>query len=248
MTGCSVLVDTHVHLYKIFDLDKALKNACENMFRLDPRIGLFALCLTERAGDYEHAFDAIPGCLKYFEVTESNSVSIALQDPSSRFPPLLLIRGRQFVSQEKIEVLGLGYPGEDLKSMTLPELVNKIESQGGVPVLPWSPGKWIGKRGNILQEFLTSRSVCLGDILMRPKGFSKPSLFSQSLSILPGSDPLPLEGEEDQIGRYCAKLEVNMLLPEQILGNLKTGSVVTMGSRNSIWNSILRQIRLRLRR
>jgi hypothetical protein len=76
-------------------------------------------------------------------------------------------------------------------------------------VLPWGVGKWLGQRGKIIAEFIQHRAVeqpFLGDNGNRPFFWPLPHHFSQPLMRnerqLPGSDSLPLPGEERRAGGY----------------------------------------------
>jgi len=80
---------------------------------------------------------------------------------------------------------------------------------GGIPVVPWGFGKWMGKRGNILSEFLEKGSsfpLFLGDNSGRPSFLPRPPQFrmgkENGVQVLPGSDPLPFPSECRKPGSF----------------------------------------------
>ncbi len=123
--------------------------------------------------------------------------------------PLLLVAGRQIVTREGLEILILGATGPFTETVDLPTGVAMGQAAGGLAVLPWGFGKWWGSRGRVLDAFLataTPGTVFLGDNGGRLAGAGEPHQFARArerrIPILPGSDPLPLDGDAHRAGSY----------------------------------------------
>src|SRR5690606_3756426 len=112
---------------------------------------------------------------------------------------IYLVPGRQFVSREKLEILALAYAGPELDGRESREILHELFEKKACAVLPWSPGKWAGKRGALIKSLIEQRerfNFLLGDIAMR--SFYEPRVFQTAknygIGILAGSDSLPLSG------------------------------------------------------
>lgn len=224
-----ILADAHVHLYDCFDLDQVLYAAWQNFQGAacqfnhhNDYIGI--LFLTETHSDdyfhqlYKHAnsqFVALnskqPNCSEnhqhwtFFRTQESYSL-IAQSGDSKQ---LILIAGRQIITAEKLEILALVTDHTFADEMPLEEAIATILAAGGIPVLPWGVGKWMGKRGDRLQSLLKQQSLpslFLGDNSGRPMFWVRSPFFrqaeTQGLRILPGTDPLPLASEYQRPGSF----------------------------------------------
>lgn len=67
---------------------------------------------------------------------------------------LILIAGRQIITQESLEVLAIGTLGEFDDGQSLEKTVELISSRGAVAILPWAFGKWWFKRGERVRDFI----------------------------------------------------------------------------------------------
>jgi len=210
-----IIIDTHVHLYDCFELatflDSAYKNAQAHA-TLQQHHGpiLGVLLLTESAWD--HWFQRLvtfadqhttvshdtPNSWNFHRTNED----FTLFAQSSNDEKLLIVAGRQIVTQEKFEVLALMTSQVFQDGLTIHESIKQVKKSGGIPVIPWAFGKWWGTRGKNLTELIKSpimNDVFLGDNSGRPKFLPYPGHFSiaktQGIRIFPGSDPLPLASE-----------------------------------------------------
>ncbi|NKB24614.1 MAG: hypothetical protein GKR87_09635 [Kiritimatiellae bacterium] len=257
-----LIADTHVHLYDCYDLSEVFDMACNNLEELyqrnhgysesagtDPVMMLF---LTERHGTFFFRK------LKEGQLLESTDYqlescpdesSILLRSPKGK--ALYLIAGRQIVTQENIEVLALTTDINDLEGKPIHNVINAIRDANGIPVLSWSLGKWFFKRGRIVKNILKQYElgeVIVGDIPLRPNIWPEPRVMrwaSHKGFMVAGSDPLPFEGEERQIGTYgiIVSSTFNIQSPttsvRQIFRNPQK-RVRIEGSRNSIWHAFQR--------
>ncbi len=122
-------------------------------------------------------------------------ISLRATHPSG--DTLFLLSGQQIITRENLEVLSLLAPATATDGLSLPETVAEVLRIGGLPVLPWGVGKWLGKRGAIVSNFLratTVRPLFLGDNGGRPAFWRSIPQFDQAreagIAILRGSDPL----------------------------------------------------------
>lgn len=216
-----VLVDAHVHLHPCFQVDQVLSNALDNFSQTAADLGSadnFVPCmlLTEmrnedwftrhyalvhhRAGD-----TSVGGGWRLLPTDETCSL-LAVHESGET---IVLVAGRQVVTRERLEVLALLTAKTFADGQSLTDTVNAIAEAGGIPVLPWGVGKWLGHRGQLVAQLLqgqTDATVYLGDNSGRPLGWPRPKNFAladqQRLPILPGTDPLPMASEASRIGRF----------------------------------------------
>jgi hypothetical protein len=217
-----ILADAHVHIYGCFSLAKFLESAFENFQRqaqASAACGNFdaLLFLTETAADnWFHVLrnqrTARPSTRVadpptwVFTVTREDC-SLRAQGPDGQ--RLVLIAGRQVVTAERLEVLALCTSDFFSDGPTLSQVMNSVRSANGIPVIPWGAGKWVGKRGEILTEFLQEQKpgdIFLGDNSGRPIFWRNPHHFklaqAKGIRILPGSDPLPFPSECKRAGSF----------------------------------------------
>lgn len=220
-----LLVDAHVHMYDCFDLAVFLGSSFSNFKNVAASFGYLTgytpiLFMTE--GRNERWFDRILRLADDREVIEADNLvhykfmrtlepfSLSVHEDGS--PPLFLIAGRQIVTKEKLEVLALVTISKIPDGLALNTTYESIIEYGGIPVLPWGFGKWMGKRGKILKGFLEKRAdeqIFLGDNSGRPAFLPAPPQFNsrkgKGIRILPGSDPLPFASECHKPGSFgCA--------------------------------------------
>ncbi len=212
--GRVMLIDTHVHLHECFDravfLDAAVINLSKAARVHDHSEEPGALVLTEisESGVFE-AFAAGQGLPKSWraELTQGDPEAVWLQRTDGT--RLLIVSGRQIVSAEGLEVLALASRPASLSGQTAKEILASL-GQARIPaVLPWGAGKWLGRRGRVLQRLLEAGprgGLFLGDNAGRPAGWPAPSCFG-GMPVLPGTDPLPLAASVRDAGRYGIVLD-----------------------------------------
>jgi hypothetical protein len=125
-------------------------------------------------------------------------------------------------------------------------------------VLPWGVGKWLGARGAVVARVLADpewQHVFLGDNGNRLSLGPDPAPFAVARrtgrAVLPGSDPLPLAGEEARVGAYGFAVDVALdpLRPAAaLLALLKSGSAfVVFGRREPLTRFVGNQLALKLK-
>ena len=165
-----ILVDSHVHIYNCFDIkrffDEAFRNFSYYAKKLklaDKFVGI--LFLTESSGfNYfnklqENSNNIIQRLEKgsFIEKKSDENCSLVFETADSNY--IIIVAGQQIITKEKLEVLSLGTQQKIESSLSLEETVNKVNNIGAIPVLPWGVGKWLGKRHEILHEFIKKNST-----------------------------------------------------------------------------------------
>lgn len=205
-----LLVDAHVHLHDCFDLSQFLDAASANFQRQSDRLGLDQpaigiLLLAEVKGVNAFAQlveqqQQLNQQLSGWEISSTHeAISLRLTHTSGQ--TLLIMAGRQVVTQEGIEVLALMTDGMLADGLSLEKTLIEAIAANGLPVLPWGVGKWLGKRGKLVQAGLASDPDTLfaGDNGGRPSFWPLPGFCKRQL---PGTDPLPLSYEVERPGSF----------------------------------------------
>jgi hypothetical protein len=225
-----IAADTHVHVYRDYDVAAALSHGLANLTRLateSPRGGgdgdsptegessaehdpLAVLFLAEARGS--HFFvdlhqgrlaERLPGWS-----IDRASDNAALWATSPEGGRILVVAGRQLVTAERLELLALATAAELPERLELAASVAAARDEGAVPVLSWAPGKWTFQRGEAVAAVIESahpNELLVGDTTLRAGG-AEPRLMTRArrlgLKVVAGSDPLPIGGEEPILGTY----------------------------------------------
>jgi len=210
--------DAHFHLYPCFDFARIFSELIRNLDALvDVRVGQrtpsvpsdrnhetfrLAFLVENVKCDYFHDMAGKQfGDFQIVQGTEANCLNVNKDGKAQ----LCLVASRQIVTMEKLEVLSLGMEEKIADGLPAGEIIEKILAAGGIPVLPFSPGKWLFKRGRLAKSLVTKygQKLVAGDSALRPVGWGRPEIMRMAGGrILPGSDPLPLPGEEKYAGQY----------------------------------------------
>lgn len=213
------LIDAHVHFYPSYDVKRFLDAASESFARQPQTSARRVLCMAESAadnwfgtllqqGDQSHALDHTGWELHSTQEPQSLRLHRVIDDAE-----LLIIAGHQCVTTEDIEVLILGQVEKHPDGKPAEEVVAATLASGALPLLPWGFGKWLGKRGELVSHLKTTfgSRLLLGDNSGRLAGTPVPALLRSGLEqghcLLPGSDPLPMQGEEHKVAGFGAWVE-----------------------------------------
>lgn len=213
-----VITDTHVHIYPSYNLASVFEHAFKNIAELsaedEPKA--FVLCLTESEPnnffeEFRSKKRALPLPFTLFETSESTSIRIQRENQQ-----LFVIAGRQINTREGLEVHALGTSLRFSNGLGLLETIEAILKAQAIVVIPWSPGKWFFKRGQLVKAALQQfgpKLLFVADSRLRPAIWGTPRLLQQAkqegFRILAGSDPLPIPADERFIGTYATSLEGN---------------------------------------
>ena len=232
-----VFVDGHVHIHSSFNLEHLFTCAKGNFDAIEATTGEVEsarfLLLTESTGMdvfatlQQEASSRGPSTKKlHVEKTEEeNSLRVIFSHGAGVY----LVAGRQIVTKERLEVLALGWQGPYPDGTPIAQVLNDLTARPCLTVLPWGVGKWFGKRGQLVQELVSTASqqvFFLGDNANRPFFWPLPALFKlaqeKKIRNIPGSDPLPFARQEDKVGSFGCSLagDINPQKPFASLQNL----------------------------
>lgn len=220
-SGEMVLADAHVHVHACFDVEWLCESAYRNMEAAarecgDDRSFQGVLLLTRtsrdlscrdlmgrgRSGDSRRE----GGSWTFEAVTGEDSVVRARTGTGKS---LFVVPGRQIVTAEGLELLALAMDGVIDDGLPIREALNRTREADGIPVVPWGVGKWLGRRGRVVENLMGSErpdSLFFGDNGNRPVFWRNPALLGRArdagYAILPGSDPLPFPSEARRVGSF----------------------------------------------
>lgn len=212
----ATLVDGHVHLYPRYDRGVFFASAVANFRAAARECRLPAAtpgCLLLTETPDVHAFAELRASAagaapsrggEWTPSPTAESCSLLLERGGAA--ELVLIAGRQIATRDGLEVLAIGVSAEFPRSLSFEEAIAATRQAGGMPILPWGFGKWWFGRGARVSRALASpeRPLFLGDnggrlhLLPRPRHFARGHALG--IPTLPGSDPLPFDGEERRVG------------------------------------------------
>jgi hypothetical protein len=218
----------------------------------------FICFLTERLS--ENYFDQIKiknSFGKYkIELKRSDYESIKITSPVNQI--VTIYQGQQVAANQGIEVLALGKKVfSSAPDLTASEIIKIINKNNAICVLPWSFGKWHGKRLKVVQDCIAENktSLFMGDIFGRNQIFG--SNFDKvknyyNIEVLSGSDPLPIKNEERYIASKVTAISKNSINDfDEIVPKLCHHEMTTLNVRSlelnkaSLLTIITRQLALR---
>ena len=213
-----MFVDAHVHIHDCFDFQDFLGAAARNFSfhaslletKMDSR---FVLCLTETCGTSKFGEltrqidDPGPHAERWTIQKSGEENCLVASHPSQG--SIAIVAGRQIVTAERLEILGLGLLASPEDGQPISDVIKFVADCGAIPVLPWGFGKWMGGRRHVVRELIDKfgdGSLYLGDNSGRPRIMPTPAEFALAekagMKKLPGSDPLPFASEYDRAGSF----------------------------------------------
>jgi hypothetical protein len=177
------------------------------------------------------------------------------------YDTITAVKGQQLITDEGLEVLAVGLSEPAASGQTLTKTIDQIRRFGGLSILAWGAGKWIGRRGRLVTACIRAEIGSL-DVMLADNG-GRPAIWwhvpqfdiarEHGLRILAGSDPLPLAGEERRVGSYGFRIAMQDLNQESVIDDMSCAfkepdaSVSLAGRRVSLHQFISSQAKLRLR-
>lgn len=268
MKKSKLIVDGHVHVYPCYDIDTFFHSAVTNMEQFSaslypgeedmPKILLF----TEgKEIDFFDQFKNNTGLSKdspftFKKTKEDYSLVLAKKEK----PLCYILRGRQIVTKENLEVLAVAANQRIPDGLPIREVIKKIIDKKEIVVLAWGVGKWFSKRGKIIEKVIRdiqSPYLFIGDNSARPGFWPAPKLYKlaqdSGIPLINGSDPLPFAGEEKKSGSYGFTIdgEFDPAQPgesfrDALLSNPE--SILFYGSRDSTFSFFKRQLKMFLKK
>jgi hypothetical protein len=260
MTDPVTLVDAHVHLHPFVDPEAVLDAAALNFEAAACHTGSWqgVLLLAEMSGI--DAFEklrqrAVSGPVGSWKlrISDAETTSLTAERGEER---IVVVAGRQIATRERLEVLALATRERLADQQDFTSTLVSAKRASALVVLPWAVGKWLGRRGRLIEEAIeTEAQVFVGDNGGRP-WFWSPKVFRRvaqlSRPILPGSDPLAIRGEERRIGSrgfaLAGRLSTERPAASLVerLASLKAEDIRPYGKQERAWRFFRNQLRLRL--
>jgi len=240
---CTIRLDSHAHLYDSYSVQRWCGAIVSNLRLQSGVIG--AVIVVDRAGQdsFTRLRNEVPSFALWEEHAGAGSTthvgSIVID--GQRF---FVIRGVQYVSAERVEVLGLGTERSGPDGAIASALVGRIIAEGGVACVPWSPGKWLGRRGAVVRSLIadgTQEGMIFGDIALRTH-FGPPSLLLREarlagFKVLPGTDPLPRVADETLAGSYGVQFSLAEIPTGDGLWEVVKFAMLNKFSKLSVWGA-----------
>jgi hypothetical protein len=221
-----IFIDAHIHLYNCFDLGVFFDSAIANFRNEATHAGSHekyqsVLMLTDWAKQdwYQYLYSLTDNDVnirkifnnwEFYKTSEKISIYAANKQ---REAGVFVIAGSKIITSENLEVLALMTNNKFNDGKPMLHVLADIIECGAIPVIPWAPGKWTGKRGAIMKDLLTGSvdaEYYLCDNGNRPTLWPYPSMFkfaeNKNIGILNGSDPLNFSFEEGRAGTYVFSL------------------------------------------
>jgi hypothetical protein len=230
MSTVTAVVDAHVHIHPCYRPDDLLSHAYANLSaaqgcRVPPEGRALFLLMTECAGDdYFGALHALAHGkragteklpLRHWSAVATEEEDSVLAVSGER--QLFIIAGRQVACREGLEVLVLGTTRRLGDGLPIREVLAETGSWGVPRVIPWGPGKWLFKRGRLLNELVEEfrrPTLFLGDEGGRPAFWGYPQHFERAARLgvrdLPGTDPLPFAHDVTKVGRMGVRIRLTL--------------------------------------
>jgi len=264
MNNPIIAIDGHVHVHPTSDVDSLLSAACRNLAQVAKAQGagtwrgVLMLAEMREARWFESALGAAPAA-RSWSVQAAPGDPLALNATSAE-GELTIVAGRQVVTSEGIEVLTLATRTVLNDGMSLGDTLNAAHAARALVVLPWGAGKWLGARGRMVESALqadSQRSVFAGDNGGRPQFWPTPGAFGTATrlgrAVLPGTDPLPLPGEEQRVGSFGFWIEgppsaaTGSALRDRLVAGAEVKDVHAFGRLQGPWQFVRNQAALRMR-
>lgn len=250
----TIAADMHVHVYPCHNARLVVDSLRSNMARIAPGAAQAAFLAERHDCSF---FDGlqhgkVPDGYRVLQTAERNALVLQSEDGQA----ITLFAGRQIISEERIEVLSLTADVRELDGQPASTVVKKVLEVGGLPVVSWAPGKWLGRRGAVVLELLNEFSgmgLFAGDSTLRPRFFPEPGLMKfaryRGIEVVAGSDPLPFAGEETVAGSYVSLWDGRIIADcpvKSVRDLIRAGAPRTAGSRTAL-PGVLRRLVLNAR-
>ena len=214
-SSATLFVDSHVHYYSCFDKFSLISSAVRNVeaaaarLAVSPAVGMLVLVENYGSRDLSRLVSEVQrdrtGPWDAVATNEKSSVAVYREGVRR----LVLLEGRQIRTAESLEVLALDCTEDIPDGRPIRETLRAVSSAGAIAVIPWGFGKWWFGRGLLVNRLIEEEAhdlFFLGDNRGRPYLSPRPGQFrraeEQGRRVLPGTDPLPLPGEEVVVGSY----------------------------------------------
>lgn len=244
-------IDTHAHLYDTYSAEAWCHAAFRNLAGASEAPAVVMVADRDGQDSLGRLRSEVPSFAKWEDVWNGKAGIAHLADGQ-----LFVVQGVQYVTSERLEVLGFGVERVSEDGALAAEYIARIVELDGLPCLPWSPGKWLGSRGAVVRDLLdtvSTNALSVGDISMRsrlgPPSILLPYARRRGFSVLLGTDPLPSKADEELVGSLGIEVSLRQSVAETLsswsglkVALLSSEDVRQWGVRNSPFRSARRFI------
>lgn len=265
MGNATLIIDGHVHLYSVFDLNKAIEQGRKKLLKISEKYiedgaEVIPVWLLVERSDTSY-FDELANSPEKFSkdglTFKKSDDGLTIKVEKDNQVILYIFAGRQLIAKENLEVLSL-ISNLNIADKTKPidEVMKAVADSGGIPTLNWAPGKWFFNRGKVIEKQIKEKSqddFFIGETTLRHTLWPEPNLIKQAkkkgFTVIAGSDPLPFQGEESSVGSFGFMItgEFDPDNPAKSLHNLiqnERKSIKLIGKRNDVFTFAVRQYKI----
>lgn len=265
----TLLVDSHFHLHHISELEAVLqhantqfKKATTNNNINTPWYGVLVLTDDAKSTGFSHIKYMISTAPERslrrgnWELSNTDeSSSVIAKNTSGQ--AIFICAGQHIVTREKLELLSILSDTRIPDGRPVYDTIKAVRQQGGLPVLSWSAGTWLGQKGKIVSNILekaTNEVIFIGDNSTRPKLWAVIPQFTvarqNNIPVLRGTYPLNIKNKKKlggDFGFYVSG-KFNPLKPAESLQAILTARDVEIkdyGKLNKLHHFIADQYAMR---
>lgn len=272
--GLMLLVDAHVHVYPCFDLSSFFSAAYLHFHTISSNLSpgkAFLPIIVLADWSRQSWFRQFKLSADKPDDSRSLMVSgwsfkpagddLSVQVESEDGRKMIILAGKKIISAENLEVLALATTGDFKDNLSLQATLDSIREHKDfpIPVIPWAVGKWLGRRGKILEDVMRRAKdpfFYLCDNGNRPLFWGWPSHFTLAgdlgIRILAGSDPLHFRAEGTRVGSYGFYLPTNFSMESPAMAFKKAlaasapATIQLFGRRESGGSFLKNQVRMQI--
>jgi hypothetical protein len=265
MNDGSLFVDGHVHLYQRGDVQDMFSAVSENFARAANRartsVSYGILLLAD-----PQSIDGFHWCsqLSRLDGSKQSTGWKIVSKPDNHTLhvskkgciPLAVLGGHQAITEEGLEVLIFPKKVETDERQPTRSLITRTIEAGGLAILPWGAGKWLGRRGKLIEQVIGDTApgqLAIADNGGRPRVWRTVSILATArqrrFQIMSGTDPLPIPGELQRVGSYGFSLTGSMdssWNSSDIISALCTRELRPYGRLLPLWDFLRKQVALRV--
>jgi len=204
-TNAATYIDTHCHYHSLLSFSDFFKAIVRNSRTVvQGRDVRLAICLTDMPGTNWFTELELSPATTLFSVSKIDDFTLSVRIGDDT---VAVYCANQVNSQEKIEVIVVGFRGTIPEGLALNEYV-EIYGKDYLLIFPWGVGKWLGRRGELMTTQMDTaiNPFVLGDNGGRPYWWSRIPQFSiankKGIPVLAGSDPLPVSSFQRRVASF----------------------------------------------